>query len=71
MQRSHEPARVHLLAAQLQRNALCSSKFHGIRNKPCDNVRLHSSVIPKGLSPKLSSPWKNPYTIVQCLNDVT
>ena len=71
MQRAHEAARVHLQAAQQQRNALYNSKMHGPRCKPGDNVWLHSSVTPKGLSPKLSSPWRSPYTIVQCLNDVT
>ena len=71
MQRAHEAARLHLQAAQLRRNALYNSKLHGPRYKPDDNVWLHSSVISKGLSPKLSSPWKGPYTIVQCLNDVT
>ena len=45
--------------------------MHGPRYKPGDSFWLHSSVNPKGLSPKLSSPWKGPYTIVQCLNDVT
>ena len=71
MQRAHEAARIHLQAAQLRRNALYNSKFHGPRYKPGDNVWLHSSVIPKGLSPKLSSPWEGPYKIVQCLEDVT
>ena len=71
MQRAHEAARFHLQTAQLRRNALYNSKLHGPRYKPGDNVWLHSSVIPKRLSPKLSSPWKGPYKIVQCLNDVT
>ena len=71
MQRAHKAARIQLQAAQLRRTALYNSKLHGIRYKPGDNVWLHSSVTPKGLSPKLSSPWKGPYTIVQCLNDVT
>ena len=71
MQRAHEVARLHRQAAQLRRNALYNSKLHGPRYKPGDNVWLHSSVISTGLSPKLSPPWKGPYTIVQCLNDVT
>ena len=61
MQRAHEVARLHIQAAQLRRNALYNSKLHGPRYKPGDNVWLHSSVISKGLSPKLSSPWKGPY----------
>ena len=71
MQRAHEVARLHLQTAQLRRNALYNSKLQCPRYKPGDNVWLHSSVISKGLSPKLSSPWKGPYTIVQCFNDVT
>ena len=71
MQRAHEAARFHLQTAQQRRNTLYNSKLHGPRYKPGVNVCLHSSVIPKGLSPKLSSPWKGPYKIVQCLNDVT
>ena len=70
-QRAHEVARLDLQAAQLRRNVLYNSKLHGPRYKPRDNVWLHSSVISKGMSPKLSSPWKGPYTIVQCFNDVT
>ena len=68
-QQAHEAARFHLQAAQQRRNALYNSKLHGARYNLGDNVWLHSSVIPKGLSPKLS--WKGPYKIVQCLNDVT
>ena len=71
MQRAHETARLHLQAAQLRRKALYNSKLHGPRIKPGDNVWLHSSVIPKGLSSKLSSPWKGLYKFLQCLNDVT
>ena len=71
MQRPHEAARFHLQAAYLRHNALYKPKLRGPRYKPSDNAWLNSSSIPKGLSPKLSSPWKGPYTIVQYLNDVT
>ena len=71
MQRAHKSAHLHLQAAQLRRNALYNSKLHGPRYKPGDHVCLHSPVIPKGLSSKLSTPWKGPYKFVQCLNDVT
>ena len=71
MQRAHEAARFHLQAGQLRRNVLYNSKTHGPRYKPGDNVWLHSSVTPEGFIPKLSFPWKRPYTIVQCLSDVT
>ena len=71
MQRAHKAACLHLQAAQLRRNALYNSKTDGTRYKPSDNVRLHSSVTPKGVSPKNVSPWKGVYTIVQCLNVVT
>ena len=71
MQRAHKAARLHFQAALLRRNVLYKSKLHGPRYKPDENVWLHSSVIPKGLSPKFSTPWKGPYTILQCLNDVT
>ena len=59
MQRAHEAARIHLQAAQLRRNALYNSKLLG--PKPGGNVWLHSSVTPKGLSPKLLSLSKGPY----------
>ena len=71
MQHTHEAARLHLQAAQLRRNALYISKTHGPRYEPGDIFWLHSSVNPKGLIPKLSFPWKGPFTNVQCLNDVT
>ena len=71
MQRAHEAARFHHQAAQQRRNDLYNSKLHGPRYKPGDNVWLQNSVIPEGLSPKISYPWKGPYTILQCLNDVT
>ena len=32
---------------------------------------MHSPVVPVGKSPKFFSPWKGPYVILQCLNDVT
>ena len=71
MQRAHEAARFHHQAAQQRRNALNNCILHGPRYNPGDNVWLHSSVIPRGLSPKFLSPWKSPYTILQCFNDVT
>ena len=45
--------------------------MHGPRHKPGDNVWLDNSVIPNELIPKFSSPWKDPYKILQCLIDVT
>ena len=70
MQRTHTAARRQHQVDQLGRKALNNSETHGPRFKPGDNLWSHSSVTPKGLSPKLSFPWKDPYTIVQCLNDV-
>ena len=71
MPRAHEAARLHLQAVQLRCNALYISNAHAARYKEGDNVWLHSSVTPKRLSPKLSTSWKSPYTIVECLNGVT
>ena len=71
MRRTHEVARLHIQAAQLRRKALYISKTHIPRYKPGAGVLLHSFVTSNGFSPKLSSPWKGPYTPVQCLNDVT
>ena len=71
MQRAHEAPRLHLHAAQLQGNALYISEAHDFQCKPGGNVWLHSPVTPKGLSPKLSSPWKCASTSLQCLDGVT
>ena len=71
MQKVHEAARFHLQAAPLRRNALYISELQGPRYKPGDNVWLQSSVLPKRISRKHSSPLKGPYTILHCLNHVT
>ena len=70
-QRAEEAARLQLQASQLRRSALYISKTHDPRYKPGNSVWLRSSVTHKGLSPKLSSPCRGPFIIVQCLNDVT
>ena len=69
MQRARDTAHLHLQVSQMRRSAVYNSKTHGPRYKPGDKVWLHNSVTPKELSPKLSSPCKGPYTIVECLSD--
>ena len=45
---------------------------HCIKEKSMDQkVLLHNPVVPVGKSHKFFSPWKGPYVILQCLNDVT
>ena len=49
---------------------ICNKRVHGPTYKEGEHVLLHYPVVPVGKSPKLSSPWRGPYEILKCLNDV-
>ena len=57
-------------AQQRRRNNLYNRRVHGPTYKDFEHVLLHYPVVLPGKSPKLSSPWRGPYEILKCLNDV-
>ena len=46
-------------------------KVHGPTNKKGQKVLLYHPAIAVGTTSKFASPWKGPYAIENCLNDVT
>ena len=65
-----ELLRRNTTAQQRRRNALCNRKVHGPTYRANEFVILHYDVTVTGQSPKPSSPWRGPYRILQCINDV-
>ena len=57
-------------AQQRRRNALYNRKVHGPTYRANEFDLLHYDVTVTGQSPKLSSPWRGPYRILKCINDV-
>ena len=55
---------------QRRRNNLYNKRVHGPTCKKNEYVLHHYPVVPVGNRPKLSSPWRGPYEILKCLNDV-
>ena len=70
-QRAFELVRANLNKNQKRRNALYNQRVHGPLYEDGQKVLLHSPAVPVGQTAKFSSPWRGPYVIVQCLNDVT
>ena len=70
-QRAFELVRSHLHQNQTRRNALYNQKVHGPTYENGQKVLLHNPAVSVGQTPKLSSPWRGPYIILDCLNDVT
>ena len=70
-QKAYDSARTALNFNQRRRNAIYNRKVHGPTYQVDQKVLLHNPVVPVGKSPKFFSPWKGPYVILQCLNDVT
>ena len=56
---------------QRRRNAIYNRKVHGPTYQVNQKVLLHNPIVPVGKSRKFFSPWKGPFVILQCLNDVT
>ena len=69
-QQAFELVRRNTTAQQRRRNALYNRKFHVPTNNEDDFVLLHYDVTVSGQNPKLSSPWRRPYHILKCINDV-
>ena len=70
-QRAFELVRRNLNEKQKRRNAIYNKKVHGPTYKEGQKVLLYHPVIAVGTTSKFASPWKGPYIIEKCLNDVT
>ena len=67
---AYELVRRNATAQQHRRNNLYNKRVHSPTYKEGEHVLLHYPVVQPGKSPKLSSPWRDPYEILKCLNDV-
>ena len=70
-QRAFELVRRNLNTKQKRRNAIYNKKVHGPTYKEGQKVLLYHPAIAVGTTFKFASPWKGPYNIEKCLNDVT
>ena len=70
-QRAFELVRRNLNEKQKRRNAIYNKKFHGPTYKEGQKTLLYHPAIAVGTTSKFASPWKGPYVIENCLNDVT
>ena len=70
-QRAFELVRRNLDEKQKRRNAIYNKKVHGPTYKEGQTVLLYHPVLAVGTTSKFASPWKGPYVIEKCLNDVT
>ena len=70
LRQAYELVRRNATTQQRRRNNLYNKRVHGPTYKEGEYVLLHYPVVPVGKSPKLSSPWRGPYEILKCLNDV-
>ena len=67
---AYELVRRNATTQQRRRNNLYNKHVHGPKYKEGEHILLHYPVVQPGKSPKLSSPWRGPYEILKCLNDV-
>ena len=56
---------------QKRQNAIYIKKVHSLTYKEERNVLLSQPAIATGTTYKNARPWKGPYVIEKCLNDVT
>ena len=70
-QQAFELVRRYLNENQESRNANYSNKVHGPTCKDGPTVLLYHTAIAVGTTSKIASPWKRPYFIVKCSNEVT
>ena len=66
----YELVRRNATTQQRRRNNQYNKGIHGPTYKEGEYVLLHYPVVQPGKSPKPSSPWRGPYEILKCLNDV-
>ena len=59
-----------LINNQRRRNVIYNHKVHGPTYPDGQEVLLHTPVVPVGQSVNFFSPWRGPYSILKCLNDV-
>ena len=71
IQQAFELVRRNLNEKQKRRNAIYNKKVHGPTYKEGQKVLLYDPAIAVGTTSKFASPWKGPYVIEKCLNDVT
>ena len=67
---AYELVRRNATVQQRRRNNLYNKRVHGPKYKEGEHILLHYPVVQPGKSPKLSSPWRGPYEILKCSNDV-
>ena len=67
---AYELVRRNANSQQRRRKNLYNKRVHGRTYKEGEHVLLHHPVVQPGKSPKLSGPWRGPYEILKCLNDV-
>ena len=70
-QRALELVRRNLNEKQKRRNAIYSKRVHGPTYKEGQKILLYHPAIAVGTTSEFASPWKGPYVIENCLNDVT
>ena len=70
-QRVFELFRRNLNEKQKRQNPIYNKKVHGPTYKEGQKVLLYHPAIAVGTTYKFASPWKGPYVIEKCLNDVT
>ena len=69
--RAFELVQRNLKKKQKRRNATYNKKVHGPKYKEGQKILLYHPAIAVGTTSKFASPWKRPYVIEKCLNDVT
>ena len=70
-QRAFKLVRRNLKEKQKRRNAINNKKVHGPTYKEGQKVLLYHPAVTVGRTSTFTSPWKGPYEIEKCLNDVT
>ena len=70
-QKAYDSARMALNFKQKRLSAIYNRKVHGPTYQVHQKVSLHNPVIPVGQPQKFFSPWKDPYVVLKCLNNVT
>ena len=70
-QRAFELVRRNLNRKQKRRIAIYNKKVHGPTCKEGKKVLLYHPAIAVATTSKFASPWKGPYIVEKCLNDVT